>query len=133
MWKRIGRLHWAFWIYWFRAPSISRGIFSFNNYHPTVDLQSMLNICIIFYVELSCDFLLLLCCFFIKTCGRVMLNASDRATFLDSLKRPSIPYLQKKALRKRVLDKCKKQSICPFCNAINGTVVTRKCYCLLNR
>jgi len=36
-----------------------------------------------------------------------------------------LPYLTKKQLRKAILEKCKKVSLCPHCNAKNGTV--KKC------
>ena len=33
-----------------------------------------------------------------------------------------MPYLEKKALRKIILEKCKKVSICPHCKELNGVV-----------
>lgn len=60
-----------------------------------------------------------------KTCARVLLSLEDRWSFQESLKRPQLPYLQKKALRKRIIDKCKKIAVCPYCKAKNGLV--KKC------
>lgn len=38
---------------------------------------------------------------------------------------PDLPYLVKKALRRQILDKTKKVSICPYCKSLNGVV--KKC------
>lgn len=56
-----------------------------------------------------------------KTCSMVMLTAEDRAPFIEAFKRP-LSYLTKKGLRKRILTKCKKTVICPYCKAPNGKV-----------
>jgi len=60
-----------------------------------------------------------------KSCSSVLLNDKLRAVFGSKLKKPNLPYLTKKNLRKEILEKCKKVSICPHCNAKNGTV--KKC------
>ncbi|XP_075466474.1 DNA-directed RNA polymerase III subunit RPC1 isoform X1 [Ascaphus truei] len=60
-----------------------------------------------------------------KTCSTIMLSAEERKQFLDFLKRPSLPYLQKRGLKKKISDKCRKKTICLHCGAFNGSV--KKC------
>jgi len=60
-----------------------------------------------------------------KSCSSVLLNDKLRAVFGPKLKKPNLPYLVKKKLRKDIMEKCKKVSICPHCNAKNGIV--KKC------
>ena len=60
-----------------------------------------------------------------KSCSSVLLNDKQRAVFGSKLKKPNLPYRTKKNLRKEILEDCKKVSICPHCNAKNGTV--KKC------
>ena len=36
-----------------------------------------------------------------------------------------MPYLTKKALRKKIVDQCKKVNVCPYCESPNGVV--KKC------
>jgi len=57
-----------------------------------------------------------------KSCSSVLLNDRQRAVFGPKLKKPNLSYLIKKQLRKDIMEKCKKVSICPHCNAKNGTV-----------
>ncbi|PIK60416.1 putative DNA-directed RNA polymerase III subunit RPC1, partial [Apostichopus japonicus] len=59
------------------------------------------------------------------TCGRVQLTTNEAKVFLYSLKRPSLSYLQKKGLRKKIHEKCKKSQVCHYCGAYNGIV--KKC------
>ncbi|XP_072037718.1 LOW QUALITY PROTEIN: DNA-directed RNA polymerase III subunit RPC1-like [Amphiura filiformis] len=60
-----------------------------------------------------------------KTCARITLNADDRKMFLDTLRKPGLTYLQKRALRKKIHDKARKSNICPHCSVRNGPV--KKC------
>ncbi|KAI1236429.1 hypothetical protein IHE44_0001722 [Lamprotornis superbus] len=60
-----------------------------------------------------------------KTCCRIMLSVEERKQFLDYLKRPGLTYLQKRGLKKKVSEKCRKKNTCPYCGAFNGTV--KKC------
>lgn len=60
-----------------------------------------------------------------KTCSRVLLSSSDHGAFLELMDRPGLSSLARKALRKKINDKCKKSSICPHCRALNGPV--KKC------
>nr|XP_033798341.1 DNA-directed RNA polymerase III subunit RPC1 isoform X2 [Geotrypetes seraphini] len=60
-----------------------------------------------------------------KTCSRIMLSPEERKQFLDYLKRPGLTYLQKRGLKKKIADKCKKKNSCHHCGAFNGSV--KKC------
>ncbi|XP_010606158.1 DNA-directed RNA polymerase III subunit RPC1 isoform X3 [Fukomys damarensis] len=60
-----------------------------------------------------------------KTCCHILLSKEEKQQFLDHLKRPGLTYLQKRGLRKKVSDKCRKKSLCHHCGAFNGTV--KKC------
>ncbi|XP_045213702.1 DNA-directed RNA polymerase III subunit RPC1-like isoform X1 [Mercenaria mercenaria] len=59
-----------------------------------------------------------------KACSRVLLPTDVRKTFLESFKRP-MTYLQRKSAKKKVWERCKKVSVCPYCAATNGMV--KKC------
>ncbi|CAF1024738.1 unnamed protein product [Rotaria sordida] len=58
-----------------------------------------------------------------KKCSRVMLNKEMKQTFQRQLCRPVLTYLQKKSLRKRIHEKAKKSTICPYCGELNGAVL----------
>lgn len=60
-----------------------------------------------------------------KTCSRVLLSDKERVAFRSRILNPNLPYLTKKALRKQILDKTKKISVCPHCRSLNGVV--KKC------
>ena len=61
-----------------------------------------------------------------KTCNHIMLSKEDKLQFMDLLRRPGLVYLQKRGLKKKISDKCRKRTVCLNCNAFNGTaVVTR--------
>ncbi|XP_069719344.1 DNA-directed RNA polymerase III subunit RPC1 isoform X3 [Phaenicophaeus curvirostris] len=60
-----------------------------------------------------------------KTCCRIMLSVEEKKQFLDYLRRPGLTYLQKRGLKKKVSEKCRKKNTCPYCGAFNGTV--KKC------
>uniref|UniRef100_A0A2R5LGD7 DNA-directed RNA polymerase subunit n=1 Tax=Ornithodoros turicata TaxID=34597 RepID=A0A2R5LGD7_9ACAR len=60
-----------------------------------------------------------------KTCSRILLPVAERGHFLEALHRQTLSYLQKKALHKKITERCRKQSICSFCGAPNGQV--KKC------
>lgn len=48
-----------------------------------------------------------------------------RKIYRGKLRNPKIPYLTKKALRKKIQEVCKKVTRCPHCNDLNGVV--KKC------
>ncbi|XP_012859703.2 DNA-directed RNA polymerase III subunit RPC1 [Echinops telfairi] len=60
-----------------------------------------------------------------KTCCHIMLALEEKKQFLDYLKRPGLTYLQKRGLKKKISEKCRKKNICHHCGAFNGTV--KKC------
>uniref|UniRef100_A0A8C6VII9 DNA-directed RNA polymerase subunit n=1 Tax=Naja naja TaxID=35670 RepID=A0A8C6VII9_NAJNA len=60
-----------------------------------------------------------------KTCCHILLTTEEQKQFLDYLKRPGLTYLQKRGLKKKVSEKCRKKNTCPHCGAFNGTV--KKC------
>jgi hypothetical protein len=49
-----------------------------------------------------------------------MLSQEEKQQFLDYLKRPGLTYLQKRGLKKKISDKCRKKSTCHHCGAFNG-------------
>jgi hypothetical protein len=58
-----------------------------------------------------------------KKCSKVLLNQQEKSGFLDILKRKNMPYLQKKALRKKIHEKAKKNNICLECGEFNGNCI----------
>lgn len=60
-----------------------------------------------------------------KNCSRVLLPLETRAVHLRKVGNPNLSYLEKKSLRKKTNEACRKISICPFCSSYNGTV--KKC------
>ncbi|KAJ2703227.1 DNA-directed RNA polymerase III subunit C1 (rpo31) [Coemansia sp. IMI 203386] len=57
-----------------------------------------------------------------KSCSRVMLEESDRRTYLRKMRTPGIDGLQARGLVKAVNERCKKVTYCPHCGATNGVV-----------
>jgi DNA-directed RNA polymerase III subunit RPC1 len=55
-----------------------------------------------------------------KTCSRVLLSPVDRQVFLDLLKRPALSAQARKAIAKKINEKCRKVSSCHHCSASNG-------------
>jgi len=60
-----------------------------------------------------------------KSCSRVLLKHADQELFREKLKHPNMPYLTKKAMRKKISEKAKKMVLCFNCQARNGVV--KKC------
>ncbi|XP_041032404.1 DNA-directed RNA polymerase III subunit RPC1 isoform X1 [Carcharodon carcharias] len=60
-----------------------------------------------------------------KTCSHIMLSQEEKKLFLDTLKRPGLTYLQKRGLKKKVSEKCRKKTFCQCCGSFNGPV--KKC------
>ena len=69
---------------------------------------------------------------FVQNCSRILLKEKDRKDFVETLKRPAIGYLQKKMLKKKILEKCKKNSKCPYCDSFNGNIFD-SCVTMLGR
>lgn len=57
-----------------------------------------------------------------KTCSRVLLPPQEKKQFLDQLSRPAVSSLMRKGIKKKIVEKCKKISHCPYCEALNGFV-----------
>lgn len=57
-----------------------------------------------------------------KGCSRVMLEETDRRSYLRKLRMPGLDGLQLRALIKQVNDRCKKVTYCPHCKEVNGVV-----------
>ncbi|XP_015775227.1 PREDICTED: DNA-directed RNA polymerase III subunit RPC1-like [Acropora digitifera] len=57
-----------------------------------------------------------------KTCSRVLLPPQEKKHFLDQLSRPGVSALMRKVIKKKIVEKCKKFSHCPYCEALNGFV-----------
>ncbi|XP_064391551.1 DNA-directed RNA polymerase III subunit RPC1-like isoform X2 [Halichondria panicea] len=60
-----------------------------------------------------------------STCSRVLLTRTDGQSFIELLRRPNISVLARKAVYKKINEKCKKANKCPHCEAVCGTV--KKC------
>ncbi|KAG9097222.1 hypothetical protein FRC06_007823, partial [Ceratobasidium sp. 370] len=57
-----------------------------------------------------------------KSCARVLLDESDRRTFLKRFRRPNLENLARMSLIKQVNTACRKVVYCPYCGSTNGTV-----------
>lgn len=57
-----------------------------------------------------------------KTCARVLLPEEERMQFLKRFRNPRIEVLQRRALLKRISDRCKRSRICHHCGDANGQV-----------
>ena len=57
-----------------------------------------------------------------QTCSRILLPPSDRSRFLHRFRKPGLESLARQAISKTVLSACKKCTMCPYCEAINGVV-----------
>ena len=57
-----------------------------------------------------------------KTCSALMLKGPDKEAFARRVRHPRADALAKTALHKRIVERCKKVSLCPWCGAYNGAV-----------
>ncbi|CAG0904659.1 unnamed protein product, partial [Darwinula stevensoni] len=57
-----------------------------------------------------------------KNCSRILLPPTEKQMFHAKVTNPHMKYLMKKTMRKKILDKCKKISECPYCREMNGMV-----------
>jgi hypothetical protein len=48
------------------------------------------------------------------------LPEDERRTFLRRFRNPRVEVLQRKAMFKKVADRCKRQRYCPHCGDVNG-------------
>ncbi|KAJ3649772.1 hypothetical protein Zmor_021495 [Zophobas morio] len=57
-----------------------------------------------------------------KNCARVLLNEEEKSQFRIRLSNDNLSYMVKKAIRKKIVEKCKKLTKCPHCKFDNGFV-----------
>ncbi|GJP56565.1 hypothetical protein CLOM_g15621 [Closterium sp. NIES-68] len=57
-----------------------------------------------------------------KNCSRILLSDEERRQWLKKFRHPRVEVLQKKAMVKRVAEKCKRTRMCHYCGDNNGTV-----------
>lgn len=57
-----------------------------------------------------------------KSCASLMLSEEDKRNYLRKFRNPKAEILQKRAMFKRIADKCKRLKICPACGDVNGFV-----------
>lgn len=57
-----------------------------------------------------------------KKCAHVLLEESDKNLYRFRLSNPHLSYMTKKTIRKKIVDKCKKITKCPYCKSVNGFV-----------
>lgn len=55
-----------------------------------------------------------------KECCHILLEDSERLIFLQRLRNPRLDSLARKAVGKKIIDRCKKCNQCPHCQAYNG-------------
>ncbi|KAJ1564701.1 hypothetical protein HK096_006708, partial [Nowakowskiella sp. JEL0078] len=57
-----------------------------------------------------------------KTCCHILLDETQKRSYIKRLRRPFLDDIQKKEILKSLNAACKKVSICPHCKSMNGTV-----------
>ncbi|CAG9816329.1 unnamed protein product [Phaedon cochleariae] len=57
-----------------------------------------------------------------KKCAHVLLDNSDKHLYRIRLSNPNLSYMTKKAIRKKIVEKCRKITKCPHCSEVNGFV-----------
>ncbi|KAJ8955952.1 hypothetical protein NQ314_006801 [Rhamnusium bicolor] len=57
-----------------------------------------------------------------KKCANVLLEEDDKCQYRIRLSNPNLSYMTKKAIRQKIVDKCKKITKCPYCKEVNGFV-----------
>ncbi|VDN54256.1 unnamed protein product [Dracunculus medinensis] len=57
-----------------------------------------------------------------KSCSGLLVSDEIREKFLNELRKTSLDYLKRKALHKRIVASCKKNTTCPHCGSKNGVV-----------
>lgn len=57
-----------------------------------------------------------------KKCSHILLDESKKERYRGRLNNPNLDYKEKKAIRKKIIDECKKVRICPSCKELNGVV-----------
>ena len=57
-----------------------------------------------------------------KTCSKVMLSPDDKVQYLKRFRNPRLEIVPKRALSKKLAEKCKRCRTCFYCGAANGVV-----------
>jgi len=57
-----------------------------------------------------------------KSCSRVLLTEDERRTFLKRLRSPRVERVQREAIFRKLLERCKRVRCCPHCGEENGVV-----------
>ncbi|KAL2614065.1 hypothetical protein R1flu_025757 [Riccia fluitans] len=57
-----------------------------------------------------------------KSCARILMPEEERKLFLKRMRNPRAEILQKKAIYKKAVERCKRVKLCPRCGDTNGTV-----------
>nr|XP_023022188.1 DNA-directed RNA polymerase III subunit RPC1 [Leptinotarsa decemlineata] len=57
-----------------------------------------------------------------KRCAHVLLDESDKYQYRSRLANSHLSYMTKKAIRKKLIEKCRKITKCPYCKELNGFV-----------
>lgn len=57
-----------------------------------------------------------------KKCAHILLDDEEKKVFRLKLSNPNLNYMMKKAIRKKIVEKCKKLTKCPHCKEVNGFV-----------
>ena len=60
-----------------------------------------------------------------KDCSRILMKPELAQIYREKIRKKNLPYLSKKALRKKIIEMCKKINSCSYCGAMNGVV--KKC------
>lgn len=57
-----------------------------------------------------------------KKCARVLLDEKEKELYRVKLSNEHLSYMTKKAIHKKIINKCKKLTKCPYCREVNGFV-----------
>ncbi|EFA01191.1 DNA-directed RNA polymerase III subunit RPC1 [Tribolium castaneum] len=57
-----------------------------------------------------------------KNCARVLLSEEEKNQYRIRLSNEHLSYMTKKAIRKKIIEKCRKLTKCPYCKESNGFV-----------
>ena len=56
----------------------------------------------------------------IQKCSRILMSPEDYDQYLQKATRSRLGLQARKALQKKVHERCRKMAVCPNCGAING-------------
>ncbi|KAK6169039.1 hypothetical protein SNE40_020167 [Patella caerulea] len=101
------------------CESCGKGLVDCIGHYGYVDLE--LPVFHIGYFRTTITLLQMIC----KRCSNILLHPADKKNYLDALKRQGMTYLQKKGMKKKIHEKCRKVTKCVHCGEYNG--MTKKC------